>query len=69
MVGYHENVGLNQNDHKYRLEQGGRKTARSIRMSAAKRFSKEEDKVVQKSARYLAKRAADMNYQNELKKG
>ena len=51
------------------LEKGGRKTAGSIRMSAAKRLSNSGKKVVEKSAAYLANRSDYTNYQDYLKKG
>ena len=51
------------------LEKGGRKTAGSIRMSAAKRLPKNQAKVVEKSAIYIANRAAYTNYSCYLKKG
>jgi hypothetical protein len=51
------------------LEKGGRKTAGSIRMSAAKRLPEDKKEVVEKSAIYIADRAAYTNYQNYLKKG
>lgn len=51
------------------LESGGRKTARSIRMSAAKRLAKEKRTIVEKSATYLADRSSYTNYHDYLKKG
>ena len=51
------------------LEKGGRKTAGSIRMSAAKRLQKDASEVVEKSATYLANRSAYTNYYHYLEKG
>lgn len=51
------------------LEEGGRKTAGSIRMSAAKRLSQAKLEVVEKSAAYLADRDEYTNYRKYLRKG
>ena len=51
------------------LEKGGRKTAGSLRMSAAKRLSKAKQEVVGKSASYLADRDKYTDYRLYLKKG
>ena len=51
------------------LEEGGRKTAGSIRMSAAKRLSKANQEIVEKSANYLAEREQYTDYRLYLRKG
>jgi hypothetical protein len=51
------------------LEQGGKKTAGSIRMSAAKCLSKERNKIVEKTTTYLSERSAYTDYAFYLKKG
>jgi hypothetical protein len=53
------------------LEKGGRKTACSLRMSAAKRLKKDKDKskIVEKSASYIADRSIYTRYDDYLKKG
>lgn len=53
------------------LEKGGRKTACSIRMSAAKRLKTDFDarQIVEKSATYIADRSIYTRYNDYLKKG
>ena len=51
------------------LESGGRKTAGSLRMSAAKRLSTAKQEVVEKSAAYLADRDKYTDYRSYLRKG
>jgi len=51
------------------LEEGGKKTAGSIRMSAAKRVPKDKLELVEKCAEYLANRDEYTNYRFFLRKG
>jgi hypothetical protein len=51
------------------LAEGGKKTAGSIRMSAAKRLSQAKQEVVESSAFYLAERDKYTNYRFYLQKG